>query len=173
MIIQKENIPERCHLTNTKLKIKKIRYPDDIFKPAGFWYGLKHYWVDFYTHNYERTKSRKFNISGYLYKLAIPKSLITTIDKPDKNKILLISNVGDLKSLESTYKRLYEDMPETYFIDWPKIKKLFGGVEIHHNPWQNKGYLPLWYSAWDVPSGCIWSYSVLKKIKFSIIHFPS
>lgn len=186
-IIKKEDIPSRCKLSSGEIiELTKNKYKHDWFKPSGFWYGIKHYWLDFFTNDFERKGSSKFKFDGCLYQIKIKSELFTTIDNPDINKILLIKTIKEIRELENKYsiadkvtKRLDKLIGFTNkYIDWKQVAKEFGGIEIKYNPWSKgiiisnnstKKYLPFWYSAWDVPSGVIWSWNILSNIKIKLI----
>ncbi len=186
-----KDVPVRNKLTSDPIiSLRNIKYKQSWLKPNGFWYGLRHYWLDFYTNGWARKEASKFKYKGFIYEIKISKDLFTTIDAPDKNKILLIKSIKDLKTLEQIYdnkiminKKENKEISElekligkpTLFVNWTQVAKDFGGIEIKHNPWSNgqtivndnyHNYLPFWFSAWDVPSGCIWSYDLLKQIKY-------
>ena len=177
------DVPKRNKLSAKPIdKLVKTKYKQSWFKPNGFWYGLDHWWLDFYSNGWERKGGSKYKYSGYFYKIKIPGELFTGISSPDPNKILLIKTTKDLKLLESKFKYTGKQTKildkfggqEPNFIDWVQVSKEFAGVEIQLNPWTQlsapivnlsyKNYLPFWFSSWDVPSGCIWSWSVLEKI---------
>ena len=45
-----KKIPSRNKLTSEPItELFNVKYKQSWFKPSGFWYGLKHYWMDFYT----------------------------------------------------------------------------------------------------------------------------
>jgi hypothetical protein len=183
------DVPNRNKLTTEPILLfKKIKYKQNWLKPKGIWYGLKHYWLDYYTNNYERKQTSKFKYNGFIYKIKITTEIFTTINLPNKNKILLIKSIKDLKAFEQLYyyKKITKTTNEcqkflgekVLYINWNQVTKDFGGIEINYNPWSNgqfllndnyKNYLPFWYSLWDVPSGCIWSYDLLKQIKFILL----
>lgn len=49
-------------------------------------------------------------------------------------------------------------------IDWPKVAKRYGGIEI--TPYIYKARMThLWYYGWDVASGCVWLASAVQNIK--------
>lgn len=183
-----KKIPSRNKLTSEPItEIVNVKYKQSWLKPSGFWYGLKHYWMDFYTNDWKRKKATKFKYDGFIYKISINKNIFTSIDSPDKNKILQIKNKKDLKKMEQIYnisnketKNLDKKIGSTnIYVNWKKVAKDFGGIEIKYNPWDsldyygpnnsNKNYLPFWYTTWDVPSGCIWSWFILKNLSLALI----
>jgi hypothetical protein len=181
-IIKIADVPKRNKLSSIPIdKLVKIKYKQDWFKPNGFWYAIDHWWLDFYTNDYEIKGGKQFKYSGYFYKIKIHTELYGKISNPDPNKILLIKTTKELKLLESIYaitnngtKKLNKFAGKDYnYVNWVQVAKDFAGIEIQLNPWQTgqntvnlnyKNYLPFWFSAWDVPSGCIWSWSVLSQI---------
>jgi hypothetical protein len=92
----------------------------------------------------------------HIYNVTLYPNSLTTIDKPNKEKILCIKTKEDMEKFTGKYVK---QMGNTY--DWTLLKSKFGGIEIH-NP-RDLGD-KLFLKAWDVSSGCIWNIDVIKQV---------
>lgn len=171
--------PPRSIITTEKeINLDKIYDQKDnpsILKPIGLWYAIGDSWYKFWYKNHLEMKNLPKNLN--IFKLAILKNSFTNdIKNPNPNKILRIKTNDDVKLFTKLYsmkpfkKRTILDSKENvYFdhntIDWQKVAKKFGGIEfnpyIHQviNPIKNgaKKIIITWYTAVDLPSGCIWN----------------
>ena len=86
---------------------------------------------------------------------------MTNIHNKDKNKLLVIKTMKDFDIFNKRY-RIEEN---TYsLINWKIVAKDYGGIEICPFISKRKNYI--WYSSWDVASGCIWNIkSIIKNIQ--------
>lgn len=64
--------------------------------------------------------------------MIIKNNQITTIDNLDKNKILSLQSMSDLKKFIKKYGYLVEDIFPIQKINWEKVIKEFGGFEINN-----------------------------------------
>ena len=218
--IKQKNVPYRNHLDRrgslkflkkdikdikvlTKKDLVNAKQKKGRFKPIGFWYGIKHYWLDmvirygmsdFELDFKKDDPNYKYDITNYkLYEVVLKKGSITTLDKPNKNKILVIRTYKDLIDFTNKYavskktklkypnyitqKVKYSRDHTRDLVNWIKVSKDFAGIEIPKHfpkalmfdiPHPKIGielYHVYWYYGWDVPSGCVWNVSVIKKIK--------
>ena len=85
----------------------------------------------------------------YIHKINIKKNILIDIKHKDKNKILVIKNVKDFDIFEKKYRGISN-------INWKKVSNDYGGIEIcPYYLIERSGYI--WYSTWEVASGCIWN----------------
>ena len=119
------------------------------YKPKGFWYGFGTSWLDWVRSEMPEWESE----NAFLVDI-------------DDSKILKIRTSDELLAFHEKYSK---DMMPGYgeeFIDWGKVAVDYPGIEIAPYLWdmRNDSRVP-WYYTWDVPSGCIWGYGVIKKIE--------
>lgn len=151
--------PYRNHISQKKLSSIDLDYDyskdDSAIKPDGFWYGIKDEW---YTFLQEEMDIKPL----YIYKVYLKSGKLTTIDRPDKDKILRIKTVEDAILFIKQYVKTLDKDKFTY--DWRKLKRSFGGIEIH-NPGLLKEEVPnIVITSWDVSSGCIWNMDIIMRI---------
>lgn len=159
-------LPKRNKIDKTKnLKLKIKSYKQNTFKPTGFWYSCYSSWYDWVK------KEMPEWLFKYIHKINIKTNIITNIQNKDKDKLLVINNIKDFdilieeygfieKTISNEYEKYYKQIykKEKYYctwIDWRKVSKDYGGIEIC--PLLKDGRVYLWYSIWDVGSGCIWN----------------
>lgn len=116
---------------------------------------------------------KKYEIENiYLYGIYLKKNSLTDISKKNPNKILVIKTYGDMVKFSKKYKLKLPNSNGFYtWIDWYKVSKDFGGIEIPK--FIKKAHITLdeytsWYYGWDIPSGVIWNIDIIKEI----IQFP-
>ena len=144
-------LPKRNKIINNKLKLQNKKYKQYIdWKPRGFWYSCGNSW-------YKWVKSEMpMWLYKYIYKIDIINK--TSINNPDKNKILIINTESDFDIFINKYKENRKQ-----FINWSNVAKDFGGIEIC--PYMSSKSKYQWYDTWDVASGCVWNYkSIIKSI---------
>lgn len=115
------------HFSKTKAtKLTKVNQTGAEFKPNGLWYSTDDKWIQYYTKNINKIKQCK-----YIYKISIK---YTTIERPNKNRVLKITNekVFDEFTIKYGYIRKAPMFEETYFmlINWSEVEKDYGGIEI-------------------------------------------
>jgi hypothetical protein len=190
-LLEKKDFPYRTHFAKKKFKLdnnlneSKINifneyrkktlkeYKTDVLNftpPIGFWYGFRYSWLDFLNKNKKTTSSESIKYTGYVYEITIKKDFFTTIENKDTNKILQIKNKEDLLKFHKKYYAKGVDLL-SQDIDWEKVRKIYGGIEIKYNPFNNSKIndTPMWYIFFDIPSGCIWNNDILEKIDINLI----
>jgi hypothetical protein len=126
-------------------------------KPDGLWYACGNEWLDWLKYEMPHW------IGKYIYAIEL-----------NEDKILKITNVQEFEEFERAYRASEKDDPsrmhgfgggggDISYIDWPKVAKEYGGVEIC--PYMSSKREVDWYYPWDVASGCIWSSGVVKSLK--------
>ena len=147
-------------------------------KPSGFWYAQKDTWfnrISFESENY-------YPYNGYIYEVTINKK-VTLHEMIDPDSVLVLTNLSEMREFYQKYRQRYTDLhepynndvlikPNTYLflsrgsINWIKVSKDYGGIEIPGARFQDKedsnkniNYFDQdnWFYNWDVPSGCIWN----------------
>jgi len=147
-------------------------------KPSGFWYAKKDSWFnrisfepgDYYPH------------TGYIYEVKINKT-VKINDMINSEAVLMLENLPEMKNFYSKYRMRYSDLHEPYnndvlikpekyaflsrgSINWIKVAKDYGGIEIlgarfqnREDPNKNINYFDQdnWFHNWDVHSGCVWN----------------
>jgi len=141
------------------LQLKKSSY-----KPKGFWYSINDEWYNFIKEN------QMYDFYGnYIHKIIINNNIMTNIHNKNKNKLLVINNKKDLKLFGIEYGDYNDISPNKNIpnkINWTKVAKDYGGIELSKYYIYNKLELPLWTNSWDVSSGCIWNTkSIIKNTK--------
>lgn len=139
---------------NEKLDLKRTypSFPEEVFglKPNGLWYGINEAWIDWC-----RSEMPEW-IRQHNHEI-----------KVDTSKLLVISSIEELND----FIRQYSRKTESSVIDcmqWNKVKETFMGIEVHnyrHIKW-NLDYdmKNIWFSSWDVSSGCIWDLKAVKSV---------
>ena len=122
-------------------------YKDYHLKPHGLWYSIDTEWIEWCKDNQPSfIKPNSFNLEINLNECIV---ISTEKELVDFNKEYTI---------ESYYK----------YIDWNVVRKKFKGIEIRnykelYEYRYNFDYL--WFSGWDVSSGCIWDLSIINKVE--------
>ena len=122
-------------------------------KPIGLWYGYGSEWVDFAMDPANKGLSGMVINAEYFYELEVH---YTTIENPDKDKVLLLKNHDDLNKLSKLINGEINRIGGMLMVNWDAISSLFGGLEVSDELDS--------YFGWDIPSGCIWSKKAIKKI---------
>lgn len=160
-------LPKRNKI-DTKKNIKLTReykHISDQFKPNGLWYGCNDDW-----YNWVKKAGMKKFLHKYIHKINIKNNVMTDIRNKDKNKLLIIKNIKDFDIFNKRYgvgslKRLANGMYISYKINWKKVAKEYGGMEICPAVLKERGDY-IWYAAWDTASGCIWdTKSIIRNIE--------
>lgn len=111
-------------------------------KPEGLWYGCGSGWIDFVRTNMPGMIEK----AGYLYNIA------------PSSSVLRIRDDDEFQQFERDFASPELDMIGQQKIDWPLVAATYAGIEIC--PYNNKRRMSsMWYSGWDVASGCIWDAS--------------
>jgi len=155
-------------------KLKNTNKQRKDFKPNGLWYSTNNNWNKYAIDNMYN------QLHTYFYKLKI---IHTTINKLDKNKILLIKTKKDYTNFIIEYgnELKIKNSQDVCFIiiNWRRVAQNFGGIELknlenlkkshtfllnHFNSnskiKKNKIISPL--NLFDIDSGCIWNIQTIK-----------
>ena len=146
--------PKRNKITNDKIiTLKKGIKQKKGWKPNGIWYSCGNMWYNFITENDMTDRLYK-----YIHVIRLKNNKKTTYQNKDSNKLLLIKNINDFDNFFNEYK-VFSDKLNHYLIDWVKVKKDYGGIEIC--PYLHERRFTEWYYLWDVASGCIWNNDII------------
>ena len=142
---------------NIRLDVN-YNYPNDnpIIKPHGFWYSCGSAWYDWIVDE-EMTEGNNW-LKKYLYEIELKRGSLTDINHKDPDKILVIKNMKDLNKFNrkyGSYRNYYDD--ELWSINWGKVSKDYGGIEICPYPKRIVGDKYSWLRTFDAASGCIWN----------------
>ena len=147
MIFPKRNKIDKNKKINFNFE-KKYEQSKPSVKPSGFWYSCYSSWYNWV--NIEMPHL----LYKYIHKININKNVLTNIRYKNKEKILVINNIKDFDLFNKKYG--YIDKNNLYeLIQWAKVEKDYGGIEICPYLTERSNYL--WYSSFDVASGCIWN----------------
>ena len=90
----------------------------------------------------------------------------------DMEGVLVLDSLTELVDFQNKYYKTIEDH---FFggLDWRKVKEDYKGIEIqNYSKWEGRILSrstdimsSMWYSTWDVSSGCLWDLSNLKSAK--------
>lgn len=140
----------------TKKEITKLNFPviqrdrpGMVLKPEGLWYGFGDSWVKW-------VKSEMPEWMGtHFYNLEV-----------NENKLLQLSSVQDIVKFTEkfTEKYGYSGPIDYAYIMWSDVAKEYSGIEIKPYIHQLRNKY-IWYSGWDVASGCIWNKSAIKSFE--------
>lgn len=128
-------------------------------KPSGLWYSFGSAWSDFAKD--APGLLEKYQESEYVYEILGVKT--TTLDKPDKNKVLVLRTREEAKAFVEKYD--IKRVSRYVFAPWHQIARDFGGIEI-----PNYDALDFYFGGWDVISGCVWN---LKAIQAKQLQGPA
>jgi hypothetical protein len=132
----------RASLNGNKIIYSPVNQPSKpMAKPFGLWYAIGTEWIDWVKNNmpeWERDHAFVLDV--------------------DESRLLKINTYHDLQSFDEEFGI------EGYYIDWEKVSKRYGGIEIAPYIY-NARYEMLWYYGWDVASGCIWGSNMIKNSK--------
>lgn len=110
-------------------------------KPQGLWYGIGTSWLDWVRSDMPEWED------DHVFKIDV-----------DKSKMLMIHTLEDLYSFNDKYAG------SDGLIFWKLVANEYSGIEI--SPYmQEARYDMMWYSTWDVASGCIWSKDAITNIE--------
>lgn len=173
------------HFSNKKIKkLFDVDQSKSFMKPQGLWYATDDDWISFQLSNDTKHK--------YKYKYEVDVNY-TTINKPDKNKILLIKNNKAYNLFLQKYCSLDDTTDRRWIFNtnWFDVSKSYGGIELKnlHKLKISKDTLTFFnldknlqfYTQisfykpdivhiypdimfFDIDSGCVWNIKALKKI---------
>lgn len=174
-------LPEFIHMTyDTDLQLVNIEQDGHDIKPSGLYYAKDTEWIKFCKDGFGdrddiifTEDDVKIENKWQLYKVVIDSTMrITLNDKPDKNKILVLSTYEDTIAFRELYKYYLSDAFSLLSIDWKKLADNYGGLELENYHEIKKEYnklikfdenyfhnlnLGMWYTLFDVNGGCIWN----------------
>lgn len=165
------------HISNTKIKkIKNIKQTK-LYKPRGLWYAPNKEWLEWS----EENMKKKYK---YIYMIEL---YYTTLDKPDKNKVLQVTDDNIFDQLVFQYGYISGPI---VVLDWIALAKKFGGIEFIpllynramiydkdvSNRYEEKDLRPpdmlkgslsimTFLYSFDISSGCVWQRKAVKKFK--------
>jgi hypothetical protein len=164
------------HTSEKKIKrIKTIKQLKCVLKPNGLWYAENKLWIDF---------SEKVLGKTYKYYYVIRLNY-TTLDNPDKHKVLKLSTVNDFDMFTFEYGYVYnrDQLFDWVFINWDKVSKNYGGIEVGINVKGRKCIDSInitnkykahdleitigsctWFYVFDIPSGCVWDRKAIESL---------
>ena len=161
--------PARNKISNKKkIEITDFKISSIIgLKPSGIWYSCGSSWYDWI----KKERMEESFLHKYIHQIYIKSNSTTDINNKHKNKLLVIKNIKDFDIFNERYKIVYYEPDKktkliSYYIDWQKVSKHYGGIEIR--PYFKSRKLFIWYNTWDVASGCIWNINIIKK--FNLIY---
>lgn len=130
-------LPKRNFISENKQIDLNVKYKQKgDFKPIGLWYSCYSSWYNWVTENMNQ------GLEKYIHKLNLNYGVLTTINNKNPNKILVINNLIDFNKFELEY------LQPCQFINWHKVSKNYGGIEIC--PYFISKRTTLWYH----PMGC-------------------
>jgi hypothetical protein len=154
----------------TKTKFGKFKRPKTLgFSPKPFeclWFGCNNVWEDFVMYEMDETSKEHLKYK-YIGKLDLSNVLILKT----KEDIINFSKKYAIKMnktlIKSYLKENYDEMFETYWIDWNKVRdetKSFG-IFIPNANIEELRYKIGWYSTVDVCSVAIWDERAIISLK--------
>ncbi|MHB8107764.1 MAG: hypothetical protein ACYDH4_10125 [Candidatus Cryosericum sp.] len=131
---------------------------DDSFKPVGLWYGKGDSWLGW-------CRAVRFGDvdKSYVYRAQI-----------NKAKVLRVRRIDDVLELGRRFPMKGLIVRNAYgggHVDWRAIAREYEGIEFNPYFFELRFRPGLsWYSALDVPSGCIWSPKAIEGM--TLIRWP-
>lgn len=188
MKLPKRNKMDNKNIINLNYEHKYSAWENGV-KPSGFWYGCYDSWYKWTTEEgmfvkkYIHQINLKYNVLTDIRnkdndKLLVIKNLkdFDLFNKrygysdyygnnfPENITIFSSKTENLLKNKSRTkFTNIYhfDDMYADNLIKWEKVMKDYGGIEIC--PYLEKRRHYLWYSSFDVTSGCIWNLKPILK----------
>ena len=149
-------LPKRNNISKNKnIKIENNYTQTSGFKPNGIWYSYYSSWYKWIVQ--EELYNRLYK---YIHHIKINNNSLTTINKKDYNKIVVINTIKDF---DIFYKKYKIKIDKYNCINWILVSKDYGGIEI--TPYLLERRKIDWYNTFDVASGCIWNNKIIKEIK--------
>lgn len=176
------------HLSPNKIKIVCHSEQSDtpIYKPNGLWYSPRDVWIKYFSKHINKKEHYK-----YIYKM---KFRYTKYGDHDRHKVLKLTDEKTFDRFTLRYgsiiKNKYIDNQYFVLIDWSRVAKKYGGIELiplinsrirttdrntikkYNKKFKftsfddnNETTLDFWQSTFDVPSGCVWNPNAIKKMK--------
>lgn len=110
-------------------------------KPTGVWYACGVEWLDWVEAEMPNWQH------PYVYFLKI-----------NKRNFLKLKNDQQIKDFIEHYT-----VRGTKYINWGDVAEDYSGIEIC--PYVYSIDYPVWYSAWDVASGCVWNTNYIEGVE--------
>ena len=121
------------------------------FKPRGLWYGIGSEWIDWVRSEMPQWE-KNYN---HIYEIFLNEPRILRLNSEDA--VLKFSE--DYRP-RTTKNRGYG------LINWQNVALDYSGIELNPYFWDLRyNNRTLWYSAWDIPSGCVWKSDAIIDIK--------
>lgn len=117
-------------------------------KPKGLWYSTGDGWFKYIKYEWQK------QISDYnkIIKLNL-----------DLSKMLIINTEEKFLAFDDEYVYKGNEL-HLQGVDWEAVSKKYSGIEI--SPYFSQFRLEkFWYYPWDVASGCIWDFSIIKSFE--------
>jgi len=126
------------------------------FKPTGLWYACGPEWLDWSEYNW----TSQVDDWRYLYKLTLGKKILR-LQTSQETVRFARKYATDVRG-----RSLREgvDLRGLFNLDWPRVAERYNGIEICPYHWGLRDEM-LWYSTWDVASGCIWNPAGLRNVE--------
>lgn len=139
--------------TSINFKPVSIDSQDVYFKPKGLWYGIGTAWID-----WVRTEMPDWE-SDNVFLIDIDTTKIKVLSTLDE--IIAFNKEYGVVDANSSFKNTFFSNRD---IDWRKVASEYSGFEISPYIWKARN-LFMWYSTFDIASGCIWDGSIIKQVK--------
>lgn len=111
------------------------------FKPVGLWYSCGPSWLEWI----ETEMPSWLDRYTAIYEI-----------KVDLRKMVVLRTPLAITGFSAKYG----DPKNDFIIDWPRVAKGNGGIEICPYQWSSR-LVHTWYYPWDVASGCIWDPEII------------
>lgn len=150
-------------ITKDSLKTLAETRPTKVdFKPKpALWYACGAEWLEFLVTNLPE----RLRPGMHLYAIGVKSTLLRDPIEPHPRRVLRISNTREFDRFERVYGSFapWQSFGDDKYIDWNRVSKDFGGIEICPYLWERR-LSTGWYYPWDVASGAIWSPGVFSDI---------
>jgi hypothetical protein len=128
-------------------QVNDVKYPP---KPKGLWYATGDAWLKFVKYDY----TQKISEYNKILKLNLDLSRMLIIDTEEKFLAFEKEYVWD----DPQYRVGGESMVQ--YVNWGDVGEKYAGIEI--SPYFPEFRMNRWYYPWDVASGCVWDFSIIK-----------
>lgn len=161
----REEIPANINLGNKRIVLSKYRHPPIVLpignkdiaedhhhgrKPfGGLWYSFGNNWIQW-------SEQVPWRIRMFIHEIKI-----------NSEHMLILKNIEETSLLEKKYgSKRYDGFRYETLINWKKVAKDYGGVELQRNSMHHRD----WQEPWDVASGCIWNKQALADTKLLYVY---
>ena len=153
------------------------------------YHPLRTYRTDRDYYDYRKHPTRKCSAKE-MYTVDLPPRMRTTLGHKDRDKVLVLRSYAELVAFSAAYGVVDDDSDDDSLDDaaapsttpfglvrWGEVARDYGGVEV--SAWAARAYdrkavaagnakendpRVAWFDGWDVPSGCVWSGTLLRWI---------